>query len=67
MSVRVRSARTDDVRAVRELVAPLVADRVLVAKEAVAYYEALPELLVAEVHGRLVGCGALHVMWEDLS
>jgi amino-acid N-acetyltransferase len=67
MSFRVRSARTSDVRAIRRIVAPLTAERVLVAKEAVAYYEALPELVVAEDDGEVVGCGALHVMWEDLA
>ena len=69
--VRVRRARATDVRAVRALTAPLAEARVLVTKEAVAYYEAVPELRVAEVDGpdgpQLAGCGALHVMWEDLA
>ncbi|MGL5930676.1 MAG: amino-acid N-acetyltransferase [Dermatophilaceae bacterium] len=62
----VRPARTGDVRAIRELVAPLAASRVLISKEAVAYYETVQEFLVAEEGDRVVGCGALHVMWEDL-
>ncbi|MGL4177579.1 MAG: amino-acid N-acetyltransferase [Dermatophilaceae bacterium] len=62
----VRPARTADVRAIRELVAPLAASRVLLSKEAVAYYETVQEFLVAEEGGRVVACGALHVMWEDL-
>jgi amino-acid N-acetyltransferase len=33
----VRRARTSDVRAIRDLVEPLTATRVLVAKDAVAY------------------------------
>jgi amino-acid N-acetyltransferase len=41
--------------------------RVLIAKEAVTYYEALQQFRVAEVAGEVVGCGALHVMWEDLA
>ena len=41
--------------------------RVLIAKEAVTYYEAVQQFRVAEVGGRVVGCGALHVMWEDLA
>jgi amino-acid N-acetyltransferase len=41
--------------------------RVLIAKEAVTYYEAVQQFRVAEVEGRVVGCGALHVMWEDLA
>jgi amino-acid N-acetyltransferase len=67
VSVLVRRARASDVRQIRALVAPLAAARVLVAKEAVSYYEALQEFRVAEVDGELAGCGALHVMWEDLA
>lgn len=54
-------------RAVREIVAPLAQRRTLVSKDAVAYFESLQEFRVAEVDGLVVGCGALHVMWEDLA
>ncbi len=67
MSTLVRAARAADVRAIRSLVAPLVERRILLAKEAVSYYEALQEFVVVERDGLLVGCGALHVMWEDLA
>ena len=63
----IRRARTADVRAIRALVAPLAERRVLVSKEAVTYFESLQEFRVAELDGRVVGCGALHVMWEDLA
>ncbi|MBC3190855.1 amino-acid N-acetyltransferase [Pseudonocardia sp. C8] len=64
-TVHVRRARTPDVRAIRELVDEY-AGRVLLAKETVTLYEAVPEFLVAEIEGKVVGCGALHVLWEDL-
>jgi len=64
--LRVRPARTSDVRAIRALVAPLAEQRVLLNKEAVAYYESVADFVVAESAGRVVGCGALHVLWEDL-
>ena len=64
--VVVRAARTADVRAIRALVAPLAERRVLLNKEAVAYYESVTDFVVAEAHGQVVGCGALHVLWEDL-
>ncbi|HSO64428.1 MAG TPA: amino-acid N-acetyltransferase [Ornithinibacter sp.] len=64
--VLVRPARTADVRTIRSLVAPLAQRRVLLNKEAVAYYESVVDFVVAEVDGRVVGCGALHVLWEDL-
>jgi len=67
VSVHVRRARTADVRAVRQIVQPLAAARTLIAKDAVAYYESVHEFRVAEVDGDVVGCGALHVMWEDLA
>ena len=63
----IRRARTADVRGIRSLVAPLAERRVLVSKEAVTYYEGVHEFRVAELDGRIVGCGALHVMWEDLA
>lgn len=64
-----RRARTPDVRSILELARPLVERRVLVAKEAVSYYESLQEFHVAESGstGDVVGFGALHVMWEDLA
>ncbi len=64
--VVVRPARTSDVRAIRALVAPLAERRVLLDKEAVAYYESVTDFVVAELDGDVVGCGALHVLWEDL-
>lgn len=65
-SVLVRQARTTDVRAMRDLIEPYVQRRILLGKELVTLFEAVQEFVVAEVDGRVVGCGALHVMWEDL-
>jgi len=63
-----RPALPGDLRAVRDLVEPYARERILLAKELVAYYEATPEFLVAELaDGTVIGCGALHVMWSDLA
>jgi amino-acid N-acetyltransferase len=63
----VRRARTGDVARIQELVEPLVRRRILLGKETVTFYEAVQEFRVAEDDdGRLIGCGALHVMWSDL-
>ncbi|MBN9605786.1 MAG: amino-acid N-acetyltransferase [Actinomycetales bacterium] len=62
----VRRARTPDVLAIEALVEPLVQERILLGKDRVVFYESLQEFQVAEIDGRIVGCGALHVMWEDL-
>ena len=66
-SFHVRAARTPDVPRIVELVEPLVARRILLGKERVDLYGAVQEFRVAESDdGDVVGCGALHVMWEDL-
>jgi len=66
-SFQVRRARTSDVRAIRELMEPLVEAKILLGKQPVTLYEAVQEFRVAESDdGSLVGCGALHVIWEDL-
>ncbi|MDQ3406164.1 MAG: amino-acid N-acetyltransferase [Actinomycetota bacterium] len=41
--------------------------RVLLAKQLVTLYEDVQEFWVAEIDEEIVGCGALHVLWEDLA
>jgi len=68
MSIQVRPAVPADVRAIRGLVQPYAEQRILLAKEWVGYYEAVQEFLVAVADdGTVVGCGALHIMWDDLA
>jgi N-acetylglutamate synthase and related acetyltransferases len=63
----VRAARTPDVRAIRRLVDEYSPDGNLLAKAPVTLFEDIQEFVVAEIDGEIVGCGALHVMWEDLA
>ncbi len=69
MEVTVRRARTADVRAIRRLIDIHSADRRLLSKATVAIFEDIQEFWVAagSEDGAVVGCGALHVMWEDLA
>ncbi len=63
----VRRARTSDVPGIEAMIEPLVQQRILLGKDRVVFYEAVQEFRVAETaDGELLGCGALHVMWEDL-
>ncbi len=54
-------------RAIRELVDFYSPDGRLLSKATVTLFEDIQEFLVAERDGEVVGCGALHVMWEDLA
>jgi amino-acid N-acetyltransferase len=65
----IRRARTRDIRAIAGLVAENVASGRVLRKATVTLYEDVQEFWVAErlSDHRVVGCGALHVMWEDLA
>jgi amino-acid N-acetyltransferase len=69
MEYLIRRARTRDVPAIAGLVAENVASRRLLGKATVTLYEDVQEFWVAEdvAGGEIVGCGALHVLWEDLA
>ena len=69
VQIQIRRARTADVKAIRALVDTYTADRRLLSKATVTLYESVQEFWVAVDPGqqRVVGCGALHVMWEDLA
>ena len=62
-----RRARTADVPQVRDLVDAWTADRRLLGKATVTLYEDVQEFFVAVQDERVVGCGALHVLWADLA
>jgi amino-acid N-acetyltransferase len=64
--VVVRRARVSDVRGIKSIIDAYVG-KVLLAKELVTLYEDVQEFWVAEVDGSLVGCGGLHVLWEDIA
>ena len=67
MTLIIRPARTSDIKAIRQIIDTYVAGRRLLAKETVTLYETVQEFTVAEYESEVVGCGALHVLWEDLA
>lgn len=75
--VTVRPARTGDVWTIRSLVDNYTADRLLLSKATVTLFEDVPDFVVAETpktpetpetaEHSVVGCAAVHVLWEDLA
>jgi amino-acid N-acetyltransferase len=65
--VQIRPAKTADVKSIRELVDSYAAPGQMLSKETVTLYESVQEFIVAEEGGKVVGCGALHTLWEDLA
>jgi amino-acid N-acetyltransferase len=66
MSVIIRPARTGDIKSIRSIIDLYSLQRRLLSKETVMLYEDVQEFFVAELDGVVIGCGALHVLWEDL-
>ncbi len=67
MSITVRPARTSDIKEIRKFIDEYAAGRRLLTKETVTLYESVQEFTVAQINNEVVGCGALHVLWEDLA
>lgn len=69
MEYVVRQARTGDVPEIRRLVDQNAGSGRLLDKHTVSLYEDILEFTVAEASAdrSVAGCGALHVMWEDLA
>jgi amino-acid N-acetyltransferase len=67
MALVVRAAKTGDVKKIRKIVDAYTDERRLLFKATVTLFEAVQEFVVAELDGEVVGCGALHVLWEDLA
>ena len=66
-AITIRRARTPDVPAIHDLIELYANDRILLAKERVQLYEDVQDFWVADADGRVVGCGAVHPLWEDIA
>lgn len=65
--IEIRSAKSTDVKGIRILIDTYAPQRRLLSKETVTLYESVQEFTVAIEDGQVIGCGALHVLWEDLA
>jgi amino-acid N-acetyltransferase len=65
--IEVRPARTSDIKAIHKLIGDFASGGRMLQKETVTLYESVQEFVVAVEDGQVVGCGALHVLWEDLA
>ncbi|MSX65920.1 MAG: amino-acid N-acetyltransferase [Actinobacteria bacterium] len=65
--VEIRAARTSDIKGIRALIDAYAPEGRLLTKETVTLYESVQEFTVAVDGDKVIGCGALHVLWEDLA
>jgi amino-acid N-acetyltransferase len=67
MAIEVRAAKTSDIKGIRKLIDLYAPQRRILSKETVTLYESVQEFVVAIDSDEVVGCGALHVLWEDVA
>src|SRR5262249_9220650 len=66
--LNIRSARVGDVPAINELIRTFADRKLMIRRSLGELYESIREFLVAtDDDGRVIGCVALHVFWEDLA
>lgn len=67
MAIEVRAAKTSDIKGIRKLIDLYAPQRRILSKETVTLYESVQEFVVAVEGDQVFGCGALHVLWEDVA
>ena len=66
--MNIRSARVGDVPAIHDLIRTFADRKLMIRRSLGELYESIREYLVAtDDGGRVIGCAALHVFWEDLA
>ena len=66
--LNIRPARVGDVPAIQELIRTFADRKLMIRRSLGELYESIREFIVAtDDDGRVVGCAALHVFWEDLA
>src|SRR5438105_13832963 len=66
--LNIRPARVGDVPALCDLIRTFADRKLMIRRSLGELYESIREFLVAtDDDGRILGCAALHVFWDDLA
>lgn len=66
-SVHIRKARINDIPVIHQLINDFAAQGEMLPRSRSELYEGVRDYFVAEEDGRVLGCCALHINWEDLA
>ncbi|MDY9926883.1 N-acetyltransferase [Methanosarcina sp.] len=63
----IRKARISDVVEMKQIINNYSKDELMLARSLSEMYENIRDYYVCEIEGKVVGCCALHIVWEDLA
>lgn len=63
----IRKATVGDIRAIKALLDGFYQDGLMLQRSLSELYESVRDFYVYEKDGEIIGCCALHVVWEDLA
>jgi len=62
----IRKARIEDIRQIQELINQYARQELMLPRPLSNLYECLRDFWVCEENNRIIGCCALHIIWEEL-
>ncbi len=65
--MKIRAAKVSDAKQIHKLVEFFADNKEMLHRSLNSIYENIQEYVVAEENGKVIGCGALHVSWDDLA
>jgi len=63
----IRKARIEDIRQIQELINQYARQELMLPRPLSNLYECLRDFWVCEENNRIIGCCALHIIWEELA
>jgi amino-acid N-acetyltransferase len=63
----IRKARVNDVIVMKQIISAYSKDELMLPRSLSEMYENIRDYYVYEIDGEVVGCCALHIVWEDLA
>lgn len=65
--MKIRPAKVQDVKQMQKIIEFYADNKEMLHRSLNSIYENIQEYVVAEVKGKIIACGALHVSWDNLA
>ena len=63
----IRKAKIKDIKPIQELINSFARQDLMLSRSLNELYENMRDFWVAQANGKIVGCAAMHISWDDLA